>query len=400
MLDVDALRAEFPALTGTQVYLDAPAGTQVPNVVIRAITEALSSSMSNVGGGFESSRRSEAVVAAARVAASDLVQGAAEEIVFGPNMTTLTFAVSRAISETWRPGDRVVVSALDHDANITPWVRAAQVSGLQIEFVSFDPVTTAIDLEHLRSVVDERTRLIAITACSNAFGTLVDIAAVASIAHAVGALTFIDAVHLAPHRRLDVVGWDVDFLVCSSYKFFGPHLGILWGKAPLLESLPAFKVRPAPDGGPSRWETGTPSFELLAGFEASVGYLASVGWGGDRRGALDFAFTEIEERERMLGARFLAGLEERARVIGQPTMEGRVPTFSLVVDGCSPQEVADEFGRRGLAVWAGHHYAVEPMSRLGLVEGGGTTRIGFTHLTTEDEVDRASGVLKGLSSRP
>ncbi|HEU4750521.1 MAG TPA: cysteine desulfurase-like protein, partial [Acidimicrobiia bacterium] len=293
MLDVDALRAEFPALAGRQIFLDGPAGTQVPNPVIRAINEALTRSMSNVGGQFPSSRRSEEVVARAREAGADLVNGSLHEIVFGQSMTSLTFAMSRALAETWKEGDRIILSAIDHDANITPWVRAAASKGVLVDFVDFDRETTALDLDQLESMIDERTRLVAVTGCSNAFGTTVDIARVARAAKAVGALTFVDAVHLAPHRRIDVEAIDCDFLVCSSYKFFGPHLGIMWARADHLERLPAFKVRPAPDQGPARWETGTAPFELLAGFTAAVDYLASLGWGADRRGALDAAFAEI-----------------------------------------------------------------------------------------------------------
>ncbi len=398
MLDVEALRAEFPALAGRQVYLDGPAGTQVPNPVIRAITEALRSSMSNVGGQFASSRTSESVVAWAREAGADFVNGAADEIVFGQNMTSLTFAFSRALAETWNEGDRIILSAIDHDANITPWVRAAASKGVLIDFVDFDRESTALDLDQLESLIDERTRLVAVTACSNAFGTTVDVGRVARAAKSVGALTYVDAVHLAPHRRIDVEAIGCDFLVCSSYKFFGPHLGIMWAKAEHLERLPAFKVRPAPDRGPARWETGTPPFELLAGFTAAVDYLASLGWGADRRGALNAAFTEIGSYEAGLGTRFLAGLPAGVTVVGQPTMEGRVPTFAVDVDSLSATEVARQLGEVGIAIWSGNYYAVEPMARLGLLDRGGLTRIGFVHVSTPAEVDAALGALANLEA--
>jgi cysteine desulfurase family protein (TIGR01976 family) len=398
MLDVEALRAEFPALTGPQIYLDGPAGTQVPNRVIRAVTEALRSSMSNVGGQFGSSKRAEAVVDRARAAAADFVGGKPAEMVFGANMTSLTFAVSRALAEGWKAGDRIILSALDHDANITPWVRAAASKGVLVDFVDFDLKTTAIDLDQLEAMIDERTRLVAVTACSNAFGTLVDVARVARAARSVGALTYVDAVHLAPHRRIDVQAIDCDFLVCSSYKFFGPHLGVMWMRGDLLEKLPAFKVRPAPDRGPSRWETGTAPFELLAGFTAAVDYLASLGWGADRRGALDAAFVEIGDHEASLTERFLAGLPDGVRVVGQPTTVGRVPTFAVEVDSLPTSEVARQLGNVGIATWSGHYYAVEPMSRLGFLDSGGLTRIGFVHVSTTGEVDAVLAALAVLES--
>ena len=398
MLDVEALRAEFPALSGPQIYLDGPAGTQVPNRVIRAVTAALGSSMSNVGGQFASSKRSEAVVDRARAAAADFVGGEPSEMVFGPNMTSLTFAVSRALAEGWTEGDRIILSALDHDANITPWVRAAASKGVLVDFVDFDLKTTALDLDQLEAMIDERTRLVAVTACSNAFGTLVDVARSARVARSVGALIYVDAVHLAPHRRIDVRAMDCDFLVCSSYKFFGPHLGVMWMRGDLVEKLPAFKVRPAPDQGPSRWETGTAPFELLAGFTAAVDYIASLGWGADRRGALGAAFVEIGAHETTLSERFLAGVPDGVRVVGQQTTEGRVPTFAVAVDSLSTNEVARQLGNVGIATWSGHYYAVEPMSRLGFLDSGGLTRIGFVHVSTTSEVDAVLAALAALES--
>jgi cysteine desulfurase family protein (TIGR01976 family) len=396
MLDVEALRSEFPALTAAQVFVDGPAGTQVPSRVINAVSDALMRSMSNVGGDFASSRRSDTTVAAARTAASDLVGGRPDEVVFGPNMTSLTFAFSRALAEEWKPGDRIVLSGLDHDANVTPWVRAAASVGAETVFADVKDDAT-LDLDHMVSLIDERTRLVAVTACSNAFGSLVDVSRVTSAARQVGALTYVDAVHFAPHRFIDVNAIGCDFLVASSYKFFGPHLAVLWGRRHHLERLPAFKVRPAPDVGPARWETGTPPFELLAGFSAAVEYLASLGWGGDRRGALEAAFREIAAYEASLGRRFLEGLPDRVRVIGLTTVEGRVPTFSVEVDGLSAAEASKHLGGRRVAVWAGHYYAVEPMQRLGFLDKGGLTRIGFLHVNTESEVD---AVLTALADLP
>jgi cysteine desulfurase family protein (TIGR01976 family) len=393
VLDVEALRAEFPALAGEQIFLDGPAGTQVPQRVINAVTSALTASMSNVGGQFGTSRRTSATVEAARRAGADLVGGSPDEIVFGPNMTSLTFALSRALAEQWSNGDRIVLSGLDHDANVTPWVRAAASHDLDVAIAEVREDAT-LDVVNLESLIDERTRLVAITACSNAFGTLVDVARVAEKAHRVGALLFVDAVHLAPHRSIDVSRFACDFLVCSSYKFFGPHLGMLWGRANLMADLPAFKVRPAPDSGPSRWETGTPAFELLSGFEAAVDYLASIGWGGDRRSALESAFSEIRQQEELLGERFLAGLPDRVQVVGPQSMEERVPTFAIEVDGMKAADVSRRLGQRGIATWAGHFYAVEPMRRLGYP--GGLTRIGFLHINLEEEVDAVLAALREI----
>jgi cysteine desulfurase family protein (TIGR01976 family) len=395
VLDVEALRAEFPALAGEQIFLDGPAGTQVPNRVIAAITNVLTTSMSNVGGPFASSHRSSDTVAAARQAGADLVGSHPDQIVFGPNMTSLTFAVSRALAEGWREGDRVVLSGLDHDANITPWVRAAAGKGVEVALANVRADAT-LDIDHLESLIDDRTRLVAVTACSNAFGTLVDVGRVARAAHRVGALAFVDAVHFAPHRFIDVEQMDCDFLVCSAYKFFGPHLGLLWGRADLISDLPAFKVRPAPDTGPARWETGTPAIELLAGFEAAVDYIASIGWGGDRRGALESAFSEIRAQEELLGKRFVAGLPERAKVIGPVTMENRVPTFSVDIEGIDAAEASSRLGERWIATWAGNFYALEPMRRLGFDEKGGLIRIGFLHINIEDEVDAVLEAIRAL----
>jgi cysteine desulfurase family protein (TIGR01976 family) len=395
MLDVEALRSEFPALASAQVFADGPAGTQVPNRVISAITDALTRSMSNVGGDFQSSRRSDTTVSAARTAACDLIGGRPDEVVFGPNMTSLTFAISRALAEEWKPGSRIVLSGLDHDANVTPWVRAAASVGAEVVFADVGADAT-LDVDHMVSLIDDRTRLVALTACSNAFGSLVDVAKVTKAARQAGALSYVDAVHFAPHRFIDINAIGCDFLVASSYKFFGPHLGILWGKRHHLERLPAFKVRPAPEIGPAKWETGTAPFELLAGFAAAVDYLASLGWGGDRRGALEAAFREIAAYEATLGQRFLAGLPDGIRVIGLNSTEGRVPTFSIEVDGHSAGDVSKRLGDRRIATWSGHYYAVEPMQRLGYLDRGGLTRIGFLHINTPAEVDTVLTALHDL----
>ncbi len=397
-LDVIALRNRFPAISasGAPAFLDGPAGTQVPEAVVEAIATALVSSASNVGGEFAASRASGRVVRDARRAAADFVGGSPSEIVFGPNMTSLTFAFSRAVANEWGSGDRIVLSQLDHDANVTPWVRAAEERGVEVRFARIDPDDVTLDLDHLESLVDARTRLVAVTACSNAFGSLVDVARVARAAHSVGALCFVDAVHLAPHQRIDAASLGVDALVCSAYKFFGPHVGILWGRRELLERLPAYRVRPAPSAPPGKFETGTPSFAMLAGVTAAIDHLASLGDGEDRAQRLDDAFALTNTHEAGLGRRFLAGLPSGVRVWGRPSMEGRVTTFAVSVGGRSAGHVASALGMRGINVWAGHYYAVEPMSALGLLESGGLVRIGFVNTSVLEEVDMVNDALGSL----
>jgi cysteine desulfurase family protein (TIGR01976 family) len=393
---VSELRQRFPALRSSAAFLDAPAGTQVPQQVIDAISSGLTEAMSNVGGGFSASLATDRIVDEARVAGADFLGGAAEQVVFGANMTSLTFSFSRAVAQEWQPGDRIVLSGLDHDANVTPWVRAAVDHGVEVMFADLRPEDVSLDLDHLASLISPKTRLVAVTACSNAFGTLVDIPRVADAAHRVGALLYVDAVHMAPHRRIDVEALGCDFLVCSSYKFFGPHLGVLWGRPHLLERLPAFKVRPAPEKGAGRWETGTQPFELMSGFTACVDYLAGLGLGTDRRARLDDAYRLIAAQEAELGRRFLAGLGPGVRLWGVPAMEGRVPTFALSVGGRPADEVGKALAEHGIFVWAGHHYAIEPMRRLGVLDGGGLLRIGFVHVNTLDEVDRVLSELAAL----
>lgn len=403
MLDVAHLRSLFPALARTDesgrpyVFLDGPAGTQVPASVIEAIADGLASAASNVGGAFAASRWSGDVVDGARAAAADLLGGSAHEIVFGANMTTVTFAFSRALSQTWQPGDKIVLSGLDHDANVTPWVRAATDRGVDVEFIDIRPDAT-LDLDHLDALVDDRTRLVALTGCSNAFGSRVDVGRAAAAAHSVGGLCYVDAVHLAPHVRIDVAALGVDFLVCSAYKFYGPHVGILWGRSELLAGIDAYKVRPAPSDPPGRFETGTPSFALLAGVEAAVDHIAASGDGSTRRKRLDDAYRTVGAHERAMGERFIAGLPDGVTLYGPPSMDGRVSTFAVDVAGMTADEASARLGERGIFTWSGHYYAVEPMRRLGLLDRGGLVRIGLVSHTTEEEVDRLLSELADLLS--
>jgi cysteine desulfurase family protein (TIGR01976 family) len=401
MFDVPTARAQFPALSRTHqgrpvAYLDGPGGTQVPASVIGALAGVLEAGVSNLGGAFASSRLAEDLTDAARRAGRDLFGAAnGEEIVFGQNMTSLTFSISRALARTWRPGDRILVTSLDHDANVAPWRMAAADAGVAVDLVRFDRDNWTLDVEAVEELLTDRTRLVAFTHASNAIGSIPDVAAIVKAAHAAGALTYIDAVHYAPHGVVDVVASGTDFLVASAYKFFGPHTGVLYGRGELLDSLEAYKVRPAPEEGGGKWETGTQSFESLAGVAAAVDYLASLGEGGDRRAALVDGHRRVDEHLRGLTERFLAGLGENVTLYGIPGSEGRTPTFAVNVAGFHPDDVAGRLAAAGLSVWSGHYYAIEPMKQLGLLGTGGAVRIGFVHTTTVDEVDRLLEALEG-----
>lgn len=399
-LDVSRLRRQFPALSNRvdgqiPVFVDGPAGTQVHESVVGRVSSAMVASASNVGGAFPASAASGEVVAAARQAAADFLGGSPDEIVFGPNMTTLTFAFSRAVARTWSPGDRIVVSGLDHDANVTPWVMAAADRGVEVDMVDIDTTDMSLDLDHLEGLLTDRTRLVAVTGASNTFGTMVDVARAAAAAHQVGALCFVDAVHLAPHIRIDAGTLGADAIVCSAYKFFGPHVGSMWVRRDLAAELEPYKVRPAPSDAPGKFETGTPSFALLAGYTAAVDYLASLGSGPDRASSLYSAFAQVRGWEELLGARFLQGMGRKLALYGKPSMDGRVSTFAVRVPGESPLVTVRRLATRGVYAWSGHNYAIEPVARAGLADDGGVVRIGLLHLNTEAEVDRVLEALIG-----
>src|SRR5204862_2585112 len=380
--DVGAARARFSALERALVFFDGPGGTQAPDEVIDAIATYLRESNANVSGPYETSRRTERLVADARLAAASFLGGSPEEVVFGANMTTLNFALTRAVAREWDEGDEVVVTRLDHDANVSPWLELAHDLRLVVRVAEIRDDTT-LDLDDLAAQLTERTRVVAFPWASNAVGTLVDVARVAELAHAAGALAWVDAVHHAPHGPIDVAAVGLDVLICSPYKFYGPHLGLGFARADLLESWRPYKVRPAADQPLGhRYETGTLPHELLAGFVAAVDYLGSLGW------------DAIVAHERELGERFLRGLPERCRLHGLPTMEGRVPTFALTIEGVAPDEASRRLGERDIAVWHGNYYAVEVMKRLQLDEGA--VRAGFVHYNTHDEVDRLLTALAGL----
>jgi cysteine desulfurase family protein (TIGR01976 family) len=377
-----AVRSRFSALDQGLVFFDGPGGTQVPEEVIEAIAGHLRESNANLGGTFETSRRSDLLVGEARRAAARFLGCGAEEVVFGANMTTLNFALSRSLTRELEAGDEIVVTKLDHDGNVAPWLELAQDLGVVVRFAEIADDTT-LDLDHLGSLLSERTRVVAFPWASNAVGTLVDVARVAALAHSAGALAWVDAVHYAPHGPIDVAAAGVDVLLCSPYKFYGPHLGLAFARAELLERWRPYKVRPSPERPlGARFETGTLPHELLAGFVAAVGYVESVG------------FEAIVPYERELGARLLAGLPDSCRLYGLPTMDGRVPTFCLTIRGLTPDDGAKRLAERGFAVWSGNYYAVEVMRRLGLPDGG--LRVGIVHYNTAEEVDRLLEALAAL----
>jgi cysteine desulfurase family protein (TIGR01976 family) len=372
-LDVDAVRARYSALQRPFAFFDGPGGTQVPDEVIDAVSRYYRESNANVSGPYETSRRTEALVTRARLAAADFLGCRPEEPIFGMNMTTLNFALTRAAARGWSTGDEILVTELDHDGNVAPWLELAHDLDLRVRFVEIRDDTT-IDLDDLGRKLTDRTRVVAFPVASNAVGTLADVPRIAELAHGVGALAWADAVHYGPHGPIDVAGWDVDVLICSPYKFFGPHLGLAFGRAELLDSWRPYKVRPADDEPVGkRFETGTLPHELLAGFVAAVEYVESIGW------------DAIQAHERELGERFLAGLRDDATLYGLPTMDGRVATFAFNLPDRSPRDVATRLGEAGFAVWWGNYYAVEVMNRLGLEDGA--VRAGIVHYNTADEVD-------------
>ncbi|WP_425615884.1 cysteine desulfurase-like protein [Anatilimnocola sp. NA78] len=397
-------RRQFPALSrrvGDQpaVFLDGPAGTQVPQRVIDAIGNYLAHNNANHGGLFATARDSDRLLDEVHRAAADFL-GAddPETIYFGQNMTSLTFALSRALAKTWKAGDEIIVTRLDHDANVTPWVLAAQDADATIRYINFKRTDCTLDLDEFRDTINTRTKLVAVGCASNATGGVNPVRDIASWAHQAGALVFLDAVHYAPHRLIDVQALGCDFLACSAYKFFGPHTGIVWGKRELLEKLPAYKVRPAPNTLPGKWMTGTQSHESLAGVLACVDYLADLGHmvagsdSLDRRAALREAYHAIEQYERWLLERLLYGLSQIGEIkvwglTGSAQTDQRVATVSLTHDRYSSAELAERLGRQGIFTWHGNYYALQLSETLGH-EPTGMLRVGLVHYNTIAEVDR------------
>ena len=411
---VESCRHQFPALTreiaGEPVaFFDGPAGTQVPSRVIDGVCQYLSQCNANHGGLFATSQESDDLLWEAHGAVADLL-GADDPatISFGPNMTTLTFSLSRALARTWRPMDEVVVTELDHDANITPWVLAARDAGATVKMVRIRKEDCTLDLDEFRASITSRTRLVAVGCASNSVGTISPVREICQWARAVGAVTVLDAVHYAPHALLDVKNLGCDFLLCSAYKFFGPHIGIQWGRHELLEELPAYKLRPAPMALPGKWMTGTQAHEGIAGVRAAVEYLTDLGRelmrdnAAERRRALTFAYQAIRQYESELTLRLLEGLHRltsyRIWGIAEPSrIHERMPTISITHRDRSPAEVAQYLGRRGVFVWHGNYYALSLSEALGR-EPHGMIRLGMVHYNTFDEVDRLLHLLKELPS--
>ena len=380
--DVAAVRARFSALDRPTAFLDAPGGTQAPDSVIEAMASYLRESNANLGGAFETSRRSDALVVSAHHTAARFLGCGPDEVGFGQNMTTLNFALTRTLGRELGAGDEIVVTRLDHDGNISPWLHLADDLGLVVRFADLNEDVT-LDLADLERKLSARTRVVAFPWASNAMGTVTDARRIVELAHEAGALAWVDAVHYAAHCPIDVRDLGADVLLCSPYKFFGPHLGLFYGRRELLERWRPYKVRPAPDEPVgARFETGTLPHEALAGFNAAVAYVESVGWEG------------IAAHERELGERLLAGLPDAIRLYGPPSMEGRVATFAVTVPGLTPEQAATRLAERGLAVWWGDYYAVEVMRRLGLPDGA--LRLGLIHYNTAEEVDRLLAALYDL----
>ena len=381
VLDIMSVRARFSALDRRLAFFDGPGGTQCPDEVIDAIATYLRESNANVGAPYETSRRTDELVERAHVRGASFLGCAPGEIAFGQSMTDLNFLLTRAFARTLREGDEVVVTALDHDGNVSPWLEIAHDLGIVVCTASLTD-ELELDYDDLAAQLSPRTRVVAFPVAANSVGTAPDVGRVVELAHGAGALAWADAVHYAPHGRIDVTSWDVDVLICSPYKFFGPHMGMAFGKRELLASWRPYKVRPAADHPVGhRFELGTSQHELLAGFVAAVDYVDSLGW------------DAMVAHERALGERFLDGLPQDVQLYGLPTMTGRVPTFCFNVPGRTPAEVATFLAEREIAVWHGNYYAVETMKHLGLDDGA--VRAGIVHYNTEEEVDR---LLEGLAA--
>jgi cysteine desulfurase family protein (TIGR01976 family) len=399
----DRIRPDFPAyerlFDGRPLaFLDGPAGSQVPRSVIRAVADYLAYHNANTGGVFPTALETDAMILEARGTMADFLGGAPEEVVFGQNMTTLTYAFSRALARSWKPGDEVVVTLLDHQANVAPWKVAAEERGAVVRVVPFDPDTGTLDYAALESFLNERTRLVAIGYASNALGTINDVHRVVEGARSVGALSFVDAVHYAPHGIIDVRGLGCDFLACSAYKFFGPHVGILWGKREHLESLEPLKVPPAPENAPDRWESGTLSHEGIAGVAAAVKWIAGLAPepAATRRERVRAGMERIERNEAALMDDLLDGLAAipGVRIYGPPRGTPRTPTVGFTVEGRSAAEVARRLASEGVCVWSGNFYASSVVEHLGLVEAGGLVRAGLAPYNDREDVRR---LLEGVA---
>ncbi len=405
--NVDEVRSHFPALASDDIYFDNPGGTQVAREVMARMQDYYEHHNANHGGAFRTSRDSDAVVAEARQAVAAFLNAARpEEIVFGQNMTSLTLHIGRSIARTLSAGDEIVVTRLDHDANIAPWLLIAEDRGCTVRWVDIHPEDCTLDMEDMQRQITPRTKLVAVGYASNAVGTINDVRRVVELAHSVGALCYIDAVQYAPHKLIDVQALDCDFLACSAYKFFGPHTGILYGKYDLLDKLTAYKVRPSGNLPPDKFETGTQSFESIAATLGAMEYFAWLGkqFGGETgplHTALRKGIEVIDAYELQLNSALLKGLSSvpglHIRGITDPQRMGqRVPTFSFTLDGWNPVTVAEKLAQEHINVWDGNYYALEIMKRLDLEEQGGMVRVGLTHYNTFGEIERLIEALHTL----
>ena len=432
-LDLTHIRAQFPSLAQTvnghpAAFLDGPGGTQVPQRVIDAISSYLRRDNANTGGAYATSRHTDAMIAEARGAMADFLHCGADEVVFGPNMTTLTFAMSRAIGREFKPGDEIVVTRLDHDANVPPWLAMAEDRGVTVRWAEIHDEDCTLDMADLASKINSKTKLVAAGYASNAVGTINPVREIVRLAHAAGALAYVDAVHYGPHGLIDVAALDCDFLVCSTYKFFGPHMGVLFGKREHLQRLRPYKVRPNTNAIPNCWEWGTLNHECIAGITACVEYIADLGrhvmgtsgngTGGDgrlarpssearlvatteRRAAIAAAYTAIHEHERGLLERMMTGLKKihglKIYGITDPArFDERCATLAVRIEGHTPLELSTKLGERGFFTWDGNYYALNLTEHLDVEKSGGFLRIGLVHYNTVDEVDRLLAALRDI----
>jgi cysteine desulfurase family protein (TIGR01976 family) len=433
-LDLTSIRAQFPSLSQTinshpATFLDGPGGTQVPQRLIDAISNYMRRDNANTGGAYATSRHTDAMIAEARAAMADFLHCGSDEVVFGPNMTTLTYAMSRAIGRELKPGDEIVVTRLDHDANVSPWLQMAedlskQDRGITVRWAEIHEEDCTLDLADLASKINSNTKLVAAGYASNAVGTINPVKEIVRLAHAAGALAYIDAVHYAPHGLIDVAALDCDFLVCSTYKFFGPHMGVLFGKREHLERLRPYKVRPNTNAIPNCWEWGTLNHECIAGIAACVEYIADLGHHhgasgegarGDgrparpssaarsvatttRRAAIEAAYQSIHEHERGLLERIMSGLRHIPRLkiygITDPArFDERCATLAIRIENFTPLQLATQLGERGFFTWDGNYYALNLTEQLDVEKSGGFLRIGLVHYNTHEEVDRLLAAL-------
>ena len=414
VLDIDTIRSKFPALSlpGNGIFLDNPGGTQTPQMVIDAITDCLIKSNANLGGAFRTSQAAEDVVAQAHLAMADFVNANSErEIIFGQNMTTLTFHISRSIGRMFSEGDEIILTTMEHDANVSPWLLMARDHGLKVNFLPFGKSSFEFDLSELDDMLTDRTKLVCVGHASNMTGTINDVKTVTEKAHAVGALVYVDSVQYAPHGPIDVQDIGCDFLVCSPYKFFGPHMGVLWGREDVLKTLEPYKVRPATTDLPDCFETGTLNHEGMAGVTATVDYFDWVGreladdsyrtrygqFAGRRQhvhAALDY-LTDYEiplTRQLIDGLTAMPGVKVHG-ITNSNALSKRVPTASFTAESHKPRDISQALGDQGIYVWDGHNYAIEPVNHLGLMEGGGVVRVGLAHYNTAKEIDRTLEVI-------